>query len=677
VRFRREEPVGSEARPPTAKRRHQGGDNALSMLERELQASDENPRRTFMMSRNWTLAILAMSMAACSGQGESSMADPDAGDPQSEPEAPFSEVTRAALSEVSVDIDSQGTVAFFHTVDGARVPYEKSYDGDVIAQREGENRYHLWLKRGEDLPQIELGYLDGGTLKLCGHFEIDGQQREFDCDALFLKTPGHSSPGPDGASPARMTAVIGYYNVASAPKDASRIELIGEPTSLDQVIDLSSYALNQINQQGTGTCYYNSTTGILEWFYNQQTGRVLDISEPSLVGAGANREMESVTDSDMVAKASKMAGVVPNSLMPVLSYYTSSASFGSVSSQAVTALSQIPSSSRVALPFRLTVNKLFWYGRWNSGQTTEADYQAAVNWIVQKRLPIHLQVTVGGYWHAIIMLGYNSNTGEVLIKDSLGRTDLKASWRPKTWFMTETYGAMGVDLVGGTNVPVTSVSVNTSSLSLAAGQTYALAATVSPANASNKAVVWASSNNRIATVNSSGVVSAVAAGAVTITATTVDGNKTAACSITVTNGSLTYCRPSVGSSFQWISLVRTGTINNATSTQTGYSDYTSQSTNIPVGTAAAINLVSGWATSSSYWNVWIDYNHNGSFNDSGELVVSNNFMGSNITTSFKVPSTASLGPTRMRVMMRNSGVSDPCSLRDGEVEDYTVNITPR
>src|SRR5699024_354046 len=67
----------------------------------------------------------------------------------------------------------------------------------------------------------------------------------------------------------------------------------------------------------------------------------------------------------------------------------------------------------------------------------------------------------------------------------------------------------------------------------------ALAATVAPADATNKAVNWASSNPAIVTVDANGKVTAVAAGTANITATTVDGNKTAVCAVTVTGRTYT------------------------------------------------------------------------------------------------------------------------------------------
>jgi uncharacterized protein YjdB/beta-glucanase (GH16 family) len=86
------------------------------------------------------------------------------------------------------------------------------------------------------------------------------------------------------------------------------------------------------------------------------------------------------------------------------------------------------------------------------------------------------------------------------------------------------------------NVPVTGVTVTPATASIAVGATQQLTATVAPANATNKTVLWSSNNQSVATVNSSGLVSAIAAGNALITVTTQDGGKTASSTITVTSG---------------------------------------------------------------------------------------------------------------------------------------------
>jgi len=83
-------------------------------------------------------------------------------------------------------------------------------------------------------------------------------------------------------------------------------------------------------------------------------------------------------------------------------------------------------------------------------------------------------------------------------------------------------------------VPVTGVQLSSNSLDLTGGEAAAtLTATVQPADASNPAVTWSSSNTSVATV-SAGAVTPVASGSATIMVTTVDGGKTATCAVTVT-----------------------------------------------------------------------------------------------------------------------------------------------
>ena len=84
-------------------------------------------------------------------------------------------------------------------------------------------------------------------------------------------------------------------------------------------------------------------------------------------------------------------------------------------------------------------------------------------------------------------------------------------------------------------IAVTDVSLNKSSLNLQIGGNETLTATVAPANATNKNITWESSNTAVATVNN-GKVTGVAAGTAMITVTTVDGNKTATCTVIVTAG---------------------------------------------------------------------------------------------------------------------------------------------
>jgi len=82
-------------------------------------------------------------------------------------------------------------------------------------------------------------------------------------------------------------------------------------------------------------------------------------------------------------------------------------------------------------------------------------------------------------------------------------------------------------------INVTGVTVTPTNVSITAGKTSQLTAVTVPANASNQSMTWTSSDESIATVSSTGLVSGVSAGTATITVTTVEGSFKATSTITV------------------------------------------------------------------------------------------------------------------------------------------------
>lgn len=88
---------------------------------------------------------------------------------------------------------------------------------------------------------------------------------------------------------------------------------------------------------------------------------------------------------------------------------------------------------------------------------------------------------------------------------------------------------------GSETIAVTGVSLNKTTLSLETGGTATLTATVAPTDASDQTVTWSSSDTKVATVSSDGLVTAVAAGEATITVKTNDGGLSATCKVTVYN----------------------------------------------------------------------------------------------------------------------------------------------
>lgn len=84
-----------------------------------------------------------------------------------------------------------------------------------------------------------------------------------------------------------------------------------------------------------------------------------------------------------------------------------------------------------------------------------------------------------------------------------------------------------------TKIPVKSVKLDRTSIEMDKGEAVVLTAEISPDTATNKSVTWSSSNNRVASVDSNGMVLAKSKGTAVIRVTTLDGGYTASCTVTV------------------------------------------------------------------------------------------------------------------------------------------------
>lgn len=85
------------------------------------------------------------------------------------------------------------------------------------------------------------------------------------------------------------------------------------------------------------------------------------------------------------------------------------------------------------------------------------------------------------------------------------------------------------------NIPVTGVILDKSNTSIDVGKAIVITASIMPENATNRSVIWRTSNSNIASVDINGVVIGKAAGEATIIAETVDGKYTAVCKVVVNN----------------------------------------------------------------------------------------------------------------------------------------------
>lgn len=164
-----------------------------------------------------------------------------------------------------------------------------------------------------------------------------------------------------------------------------------------------------------------------------------------------------------------------------------------------------------------------------------------------------------------------------------------------------TYSANCAVTVSNSSIAVTGISLDKSSLSLDLNgtKTGTITATITPSNATNQNITWASANAAVASVNN-GTVTALSVGSTNIAATTDDGNFTASCAVTVTNSSSTdtvgnYSISFVTNSSDSSSELKTSTIGNQVSAGSAYiSEFTtvtkvySGKSGLKFGTSSAI-----------------------------------------------------------------------------------------
>ncbi len=143
---------------------------------------------------------------------------------------------------------------------------------------------------------------------------------------------------------------------------------------------------------------------------------------------------------------------------------------------------------------------------------------------------------------------------------------------------------------------------------------------------------------------------------------------------------VTYCTANAtNSNDEYISRFQLGSIDKQSAASTnGYSDFTSESTNLTKGDNETLTITPKWKSTvySEAYSVWIDYNQDGDFEDAGEQVWNKAASkDTSVSGQFTVPSDATSGSTRLRVIMRYNTVPSACgNFNYGEAEDYTVVI---
>ena len=134
--------------------------------------------------------------------------------------------------------------------------------------------------------------------------------------------------------------------------------------------------------------------------------------------------------------------------------------------------------------------------------------------------------------------------------------------------------------------------------------------------------------------------------------------------------------------FEWIESVSIGTVNNVSGMNNGYGDFTGNLSALLIDSSYSITLEQGHIDGPflEAWRIWVDWNHDGDFADTDELIYNDAANSALMTGSFQVPSSALVGVTRMRVAMKYQSPADFCDngpsdgYEYGEAEDYCVYV---
>jgi PKD repeat protein len=281
--------------------------------------------------------------------------------------------------------------------------------------------------------------------------------------------------------------------------------------------------------------------------------------------------------------------------------------------------------------------------------------------------------------HAIVLVGWNDSGGYWILKNSWG-----TNWGESGYMRIE-YGANNVGYAAAYGIPesvtpqppVADFSADPTTVQVGNSVQFTDFTTNSPTSWS-----WtfnggtpssSSSQNPQVTYNTIGTYT------VSLTATNAVGSDTETKTnyITVQEQVIEYCDSSGNNqNYEYIAGVDVSDLSNS-SGASGYSDFTYMTATVVEGESAAVSLTPGFVSSSytEYWRIWVDYNVDGDFDDSGEQVFSSS-GSSTVTGSFTVPTGTAGVITRMRVSMKYGSAPSSCeTFTYGEVEDYTLEVS--
>lgn len=345
-------------------------------------------------------------------------------------------------SSVKADIDQNSHVNFYIEIQGERekvVSVDDAYsDGSVRGVKIGEKHWRIqWMG-------VTIGERRGDDTEICGpkfgYASI--------CDATFIQR----SPN---AKNSKNLLILGLLD-----KGLEQMPVTGNvrpksdglnltTTTNNTFIDIGNFATTEINQNGTGTCLYNSTTGIIEWYRNRASGKLERLSAPYVLAKLFENSFTGEVGA--VNATTTMKKAAPDPLLPTQETYNQFTAFQSVYDYAKQRSQNISTGQVLSIP-SLKGTKLFMLSQPSMGdfgaQGASQDQMNAVrNWLLTKKTPVHFfhYYYDTGIWHAVMALGWDDRRQLIKIKDSLSQSGMNGQWKSIASYQAMAYGAVGTE----------------------------------------------------------------------------------------------------------------------------------------------------------------------------------------------------------------------------------------
>ncbi len=145
----------------------------------------------------------------------------------------------------------------------------------------------------------------------------------------------------------------------------------------------------------------------------------------------------------------------------------------------------------------------------------------------------------------------------------------------------------------------------------------------------------------------------------------------------IPTSTIVYCNSTGNTSSEFINSVSFGSSINNSGNNNGYGDFTSNPINVNPGVLYSLSVKPGFISKmqKEYFTIWIDYNQDGDFDDTGEEICKGISNGKPYKYSLTIPANTKSGNTRMRVSMKYGAYPSSCeAFSRGEVEDYVLTI---